>query len=252
MKLFSLAAIVAAMAITNIAQAEVYKWQDELCDIKGKFDNKKYSAKQIKNSHFVLRALTSSNLSSFFPPMDINALDELSMTDMDKLTKEYQQVKSNAGRLEVVPEAKEYKQQLLKSIDGEYKQNRLTILAYLNPSDALKQSPPMCKHYLEPLLQNETAIQNKWQQFVEDRIQQQARLSDDNGEYYRDLATERYQREKATDPAKYAKIDLVTFGFGNCVNDQVYHVDPEKVYNYQQKLNKTLFGNSLTMVCDEP
>ena len=161
MKLFSLAAIVAAMAITNIAQAEVYKWQDELCDIKGKFDNKKYSAKQIKNSHFVLRALTSSNLSSFFPPMDINALDELSMTDMDKLTKEYQQVKSNAGRLEVVPEAKEYKQQLLKSIDGEYQQNRLTILAYLNPSDALKQSPPMCKHYLEPLLQNETAIQNK-------------------------------------------------------------------------------------------
>ena len=110
-------AILASMIVTTIAQADVYKWQDELCDIKGDFDNKKYSAKQIKNSHFVLEGLTRANLNSFFSPMDIEALDKLSMQDLDTLTDEYKQVKSNVERLDVVPEAKGYKQDLLKSID---------------------------------------------------------------------------------------------------------------------------------------
>lgn len=252
MKAFIVAALLASMAVTTIAQAEVYKWESDLCDMKGNFDSKKYTAKQIKNSHFILEGLTRTNLNSFFSPMDIEALDKLSMKDLDKLTEEYKQVKRNVEQLSVVPEAKGYKQELLKSIDGEYKQNKLTILGYLNPSEALKQSPPMCKTYIEPLLQNETAVQNRWKQFVEEKIQKQADITDDGGQYYRNLATERYQREKASNPAKYAKIDLVTFGFSNCVNEQVYHADSEKVFSNQQKLNKTLFGKSLTMACEEP
>ncbi|KAA0914529.1 hypothetical protein [Psychrobacter sp. ANT_WB68] len=127
MKVITVAALLASMAVTTIAQAEVYKWQDELCDIKGSFDSKKCTAKQIKNSHFVLEGLTRTNLNSFFPPMDIDTLDKLSMKDIDTLTKEYKQVKSNVERLDVVPEAKGYKQDLVKSIDGEYEQNKLTI-----------------------------------------------------------------------------------------------------------------------------
>ncbi|MBO1530581.1 hypothetical protein J3492_05065 [Psychrobacter sp. F1192] len=235
-----LTAALAAIAMTTTAQAQTYQWQDELCDMQGDFDHKKYSAKQIKNSHLVLKGLTSANLNSFFPPMNIDALDKLSMTDLDTLTAEYQQVKRQVERLEVVPEAKRHKQDLLKSIDGEYQQNKLTILGYINPSAALKQSPKVCQQYIKPLLQNEAAVQNKWQQLVKKRAQTNSH------------AMARYQKEKASNPAKYAKIDLVTFGFGNCVNDQVYHADPQQVFNDSQKLNKTLFGQSLTMVCDEP
>lgn len=252
MKAITIAAIIVSMAVTTFAQAQTYKWEDDYCSYKGDFDSKKYNTTQIKNSFFVLEGLTRLNLDSFFSPMDIEALDKLSMKDMDALTKEYKQVKRDIERLDVVPEAKGYKQELLKSIDGEYKQNKLTILGYLNPSEALKQSPPMCKTYIEPFLQNETAVQNRWKQFVEEKIQEQADITDDGGQYYRNLATERYQREKASNPAKYAKIDLVTFGFSNCVNEQVYHADSEKVFSNQQKLNKTLFGKSLAMACEEP
>lgn len=252
MKTFTVAALLTSMAVTTIAQAEVYHWQDELCDMTGDFDNKKYTSEQIKNSHYVLNALTSTNLNSLFPPMDIAALDKLSMQDLDKLSAEYKQVKRNVEQLNVVPEAKGYKQELLKSIDGEYQKDRLTILAYLNPSEALKQSPQMCKTYIAPLLQNETAVQTRWKQFVEEKIQQQAQLTNDGGEYYRNLATERYEREKANNPAKHAKIDLVTFGFSNCVNSQIYHADSEQVFSNYQKLNKTLFGKSFTQMCGEP
>jgi len=251
-KVFTLVAIVAAMTVTNTAQAETYKWEDDFCSMQGDFDSKKYTAKQIKNSHLVLESLTRSNLDSFFSPMSIEALDKLSMKDLDILTEEYKQVKRNVERLDVVPEAKGYKQELVKSIDGEYKQNKLTILGYLNPSEALKQSPQMCKTYIEPLLKNETAVQNRWKQFVEEQIQKQADITDDGGKYYRSLATKRYQEEKASNPTKYAKINLVTFGFGNCVNEQVYHADSDEVFSNQQKLNKTLFGKSFKQMCDEP
>lgn len=240
MKAITVAVMLASMAFTTIAQAETYKWQDELCDIQGNFDHKKYSAKQIKNSHFVLEGLTSANLNSFFPPMYIKDLDKVSIKDLEILTKEYKQVKNNVERLDVVPEAKAYKQQLLQSIEGEYKKERLTILAYVDPIQAMRQSPPMCKQYLEPFFKDQTAVQNKWQQMVEKRA-----LSNR-------YAMSRYQEEKANDPTNYAKIDLLTFGFGNCVNNQRYHAGSEVVLRNQQKLNKTLFGNSLTMVCEEP
>lgn len=240
MKVVTVAALLASMAVVNSAQAEVYKWQDELCDIQGNFDHKKYSATQIKNSHFVLEGLTSANLNSFVPPMNIEDLDKVSNKDLERLTKEYKQVKNNVERLDVVPEAKAYKQQLLQSIEGEYKKERLTILAYVDPIQAMRQSPPMCKQYLEPFFKDESAVQNKWQQMVEKRA-----LSNS-------YAMSRYQEEKASNPAKYAKIDLITFGFGNCVNNQRYHAGSEVVLRNQQKLNKTLFGKSLTMVCEEP
>ena len=240
MRVITVAAMLALMTVTTIAQAEVYKWQDELCDMQGDFDNKKYSAKEIKNSHFVLEGLTSANLNSFFPPMNIEDLDKVSIKDLEKLTEEYKQVKNNVERLDVVPEAKAYKQQLLQSIEGEYKKERLTILAYVDPIQAMRQSPLMCKQYLEPFFKDQTAVQNKWQQMVEKRA-----LSNR-------YAMSRYQEEKANDPTNYAKIDLLTFGFGNCVNNQRYHAGSEVVLRNQQKLNKTLFGKSLTMVCEEP
>ena len=240
MRVITVAAMLAFMIVTTIAQAETYKWQDELCDIQGNFDHKKYSAKQIKNSHFVLEGLTRANLNSFFPPMNIEDLDKVSIKDLERLTEEYKQVKNNVERLDVVPEAKAYKQQLLQSIEGEYKKERLTILAYVDPIQAMRQSPLMCKQYLEPFFKDQTAVQNKWQQMVEKRA-----LSNS-------YAMSRYQEEKANDPTNYAKIDLITFGFGNCVNNQRYHAGSEVVLRNQQKLNKTLFGKSLTMVCEEP
>lgn len=252
MKSYSALAITALLAIANSTQAEVYDWQDDLCEVQGEFDNEKYNIQQIQNSHIVLAGLTRSNLDSFFPPMTINALDKLSMRDLETLTEEYKYNKSQVEQLDVLPQAQPYKQQLLKSIAGEYKQNKLTILAYLDPVQAMRQSPPMCKQYLAPFFKNQTAVQTKWREFVEEQIQEQTLLSDDGGEYYHNLATERYQREKADDPANYAKINLLTFGFGNCVNDQVYHADSQIVFDNYNQLNKTIFGDSLTMVCEDP
>ena len=187
----------------------------------------------------MLNNLTSLQLSSASPmfPRDIA---KVSKSDLEKLDKEYKARSRKVEQLAVVPQAQTYKRELLKSIDGEYVHDKLSILAYLDPIQAMRQSPPMCKQYLEPFFKDQTAVQHKWQQMVEKRA-----LSNS-------YAMSRYQEEKASNPAKYAKIDLITFGFSNCVNNQRYHADSEIVLRNQQKLNKTLFGKSLTMVCEEP
>ncbi|MBH0086010.1 hypothetical protein I6E84_07240 [Psychrobacter sp. SCQQ22] len=251
MKAMTVAAVLTLMAVTTSTQAEVYQWQDDLCDMKGEFNNRKYSAKQIENSHFMLNNLTSVQLSSSSPlyPRDI---DQISKSDLDNLNQEYQARKRKVEQLEVVPQAQTYKRELLKSIDGEYVLNKLTILAYLDPLQAMRLSPPMCKQYLAPFFKDEAAVQNKWQEFVEEQIQEQTLFSNDDGKYSRNLITERYQRQQASDPENYAKINLLTYGFSNCVNDQIYHADSEKVFKDSQKLNETLFGKSLKMVCEEP
>ena len=240
MKAMTIAAMLASMIVTNIAQAEIYKWQDELCDIKGSFDNKKYNAKQIKNSHFMLNNLNTVQLNSFSSPMNPSDIDKVSTTDITNLDKEYESLKGKVQQLEVVPAAQTYKRELLKSIEGEYVHDKLSILAYSDPIQAMRLSPPICKQYIAPFFKNEAAVQRKWEQLVEKRA-----LSNN-------YAMSHYQEQKASDSANYAKINLLTYGFGNCVNDQIYHADSQKVFSNYNQLNKTIFGKSITMVCDEP
>jgi len=240
MKAMTIAAIFASMTVTTIAQAEVYKWQDDLCDIKGSFDNKKYTANQIKNSHFMLNNLNTVQLNSFSSPVNPSDIDKVSTTDITNLDKEYELLKGKVQQLEVVPAAQTYKRELLKSIEGEYVHDKLTILAYLYPVQAMRLSPPMCKQYLTPFFESETAVQSKWEQLVEKRA-----LSNS-------YAMSHYQEQRASDPENYAKINLLTYGFSNCVNDQIYHADSNKVFSNYNQLNKTIFGKSISMVCDEP
>ncbi|WP_261863304.1 hypothetical protein [Psychrobacter sp. JCM 18900] len=161
MKGLTTALIVASMAMTTIAQAQIYKWEDGYCRMQGDFDSKKYTAKQIENSHYVMNQLSTLNLEILSTPQSVTEMKQLSYGDVDALDKEYAQVKNDVEKLKVVPQAQTYKQDLLKSIEGEYTTNKLVLLAYVDPAEAIKKSPPICKTYIEPLLQSESAIQNR-------------------------------------------------------------------------------------------
>ena len=251
MKNFTVAALLGAMAVTTIAQAQTYEWRSEMksCQYQGDFDNNKYTAKQIENSHFVLNSLTRANLESFSEPMSNLFLDNISSKDPEVLTKEYKQAKSNVEQLELVPEAQKYKQQLLKTIDGEYKTAQLAILAYRNPSKALKQSPPMCQHYVEALLQDETAVQNKWQQVVEENIQDKVRTGSLSDEFYRKIEMRDYQKQKSLSAYFYARNAIVSSGFYNCVKSTAYRPELKTVSANYAKLNHKIFDGKYTAQC---
>jgi len=105
-----------------------------------------------------MQQLGTLNLDVQFGPQSPAEMKQLSNKNLSALDNEYARVKTKVEKLNVVPQAKKYKQDLLKSINNEYTTNKLVLLAYTNPDEAIKQSPAMCKSYIEPLLQNETAI----------------------------------------------------------------------------------------------
>lgn len=254
MKGLTTALIIASIAMTTIVQAQTYKWEDGYCSMQGNFDSKKYTAKQIENSHYVMSQLSTLNLEILSTPQSATEMKQLSYGDVDALDKEYAQVKNDIEKLQIVPQAQTYKQNLLKTIEGEYTTNKLVLLAYVDPVEAIKQSPAMCKTYIEPLLQSESAIQNRWRKAVEEKIKEQAKDYADDPDLIksqRKFAMDRYQEEKAANASFYAHKDLISYHFNNCLVNTAYRVDSDFVFADSQKLNKALFGKSFKEICDE-
>ena len=254
MKAVTVAALLASMAVTTIVQAQTYEWEEALCSMKGDFDNKKYTTNQVENSYYVMNQLSDLNLESLSIPQSTAQLHQISYSDIDALNTEYAQVKNDVETLEIVPQAQTYKQDLLKTIEGEYITRKLVLMAYADPAAAIKQSPAMCKTYIEPLLQSENAIQNRWRQTIDDEIKEQVMDYANDPEFIlseRDRVMQRYEEEKADNAYLNARSNLISYRFYNCVNSTVYHVEPEDVSAYTHKLSKSLFGKSFKQVCDE-
>lgn len=236
MKVATTAMLLASTAMTTIAQAQTYEWEQALCSYKGEFNSKKYTTKQVDNSYYMPDQLGSLNLDSLRESQSNAQLHQMSYRDIAALDIEYIQVKNNIEHLQIVPKEQTYKQDLLKSIEGKYTTNKLMLLAYVDPAEAIKQSPAMCATYIEPLLQSESTIQDRWRQAVEDNIKEQAKDYADDPyliKSQRKLAIDRYQEEKATNAFFYAHKDLTSYHFNSCV------------------VNKVLFGKSFEEICDE-
>jgi len=254
MKVITTAVLLASMVVTAIAQAQTYEWEEALCSMKGDFNSKKYTAKQVDNSYYVMNQLSHSNLDSLLVPESNAQLHQISYSDVDALDAEYAQVKDNVEKLQIVPQAQTYKRDLLKTIEGEYTTRKLVLLAYVDPAEAIKQSPAMCTTYIEPLLQSESAIQNRWRQAVDDEIREQVTDYADHPDLIlseRDRVTQRYEEEKAANAYLKARSNLISYRFYNCVNSTIYHLDVDELSTYKDKLSDSLFGKSFRQVCDE-
>lgn len=255
MKAVTVVALLASMAVTTIAQAQTYQWVDGLCAMEGNFDSKKYTAKQIENSYYVMNQLNTLNLELRPTLQSVADMKQLSNKDLEALDTEYAQVKNKVERLQVVPQVQKSKQDLLKTIDDEYTTKKLVLLAYINPAEAIKQSPAMCKTYIEPLLQSESAVQNRWRKAIVDNLRESAKGYADDADlikYQRKIAMNRYQKEKASNASFYATQGLISYHFNNCLVNIAYRPDSKVVFADSQKLNKALFGKSTrTIMCEE-
>ena len=253
MKVVTTAILLASTAITTIAQAQTYEWEEALCSYKGEFNSKKYTAKQVDNSYQMLNQFSSSNLDGLRVPQTNAQLHQMSYSDVTALDIEYLQVKNNIENLHIVPQTQPYKQALLKTIEGEYTASRLTLLAYVDPAEAIKQSPAMCTTYIEPLLQSDSAIQNRWRQAVDDDIQEQVTDYADYPDLIlseRDRVMQRYEEDKAENAYLKARNNLISYRFYNCVKSTVYYPSVDEMSMYSHKLSASLFGSNYEQDCD--
>ncbi|MCB2410804.1 hypothetical protein [Hymenobacter lucidus] len=193
-----------------------FRWESEMCSFTGRYDTRKYTAQQLADTHELLMGGVLTTNETVFKPEDIAKLS------LDTLEAEYTKVRARLLALELVPEARwqKLKRRKLQSLDNQYRAKKLTMQAYANPAVLLSAPyPASCKFYIRGLATgNDSLIRQTWQQLV--REQQR------NNSVPESL--QRRFEQEAAEPnwRQYAQVELLGFGWWNCVNETIDYVEP--------------------------
>lgn len=164
-------------------------------------------------------------------PSDI---DQLSL---DSLNQEYTRRIRQYRRMAVVPRPLflQLKRRAIEEMEQDYQAKKLTIQGFANPAVLLATSyPGACAKYAQGLAaQNDSLILRDWKNLIQERLAHNKKLGSTT-DYY----TPRFQQEAAAaNWQQYAKMELLTYGWRNCVNSSIQRVAPtEKMYQEFDKL----------------
>ncbi|TYZ06637.1 hypothetical protein FY528_17360 [Hymenobacter lutimineralis] len=227
----------AAAAPAAADSLATFHWDTEMCTFTGRYDSRQYTAQQLTDTYDLLRGGQLTTSASVFKPADIAKLS------VDTLEAEYTNVLAHIRKLQPVPGAtwRELKRLKLQELNDEYRAIKLTILGYSNPSLlANSPYPAACKTYIRGLAAgNDSSIMASWQQLV--REQQK------NNSVPESLQARFEQESAAPNWHEYAQVELINFGWWNCINETIRRVEPTE--KWQQQYEK-LFSN-VQSECEE-
>lgn len=218
------------------------KWDTEFCEFEGTYDSSKYTEAQLRNTRDLMYSLNSSPLSTKIAVFKIEDLDKL---DVKQLDDEYKREIEKLKNLDIIQD--EYYQKMrekqLKVIEQFYKRSRLNVLGYKNPKILLEaENTGECREkYAEPLAVGGDSLLEAWKKL---NLVMQSRNAD----------PERVKKEfefklNSSDKFKYALVDMLTFGWSNCVNQTIDHASTDKPV--QENFNR-LFVKVKEIYCDKP
>ncbi|MCU7618324.1 hypothetical protein NZ698_14080 [Chryseobacterium sp. PBS4-4] len=226
-------------------QPQIFAFVTELCDNKGYFDPAKYSRDEIEGTYklwFQMGGTTLSTPSVF----KLNDLEEI-RRDKDlilaKLDKDFAEKKKVIENLRVVnvPYWQNIKKIQYKSLHQEYEFEKLQITSYSDPSVLINNKfTGKCANFAKAVNANEDEIIAEWRKLRKE-------MSKRNGNPQR-ILTEFESHLSSSNWKDYALIDLITFGWGNCANDEIERpLHDEKMYN---EFNALFI--KIDSECDEP
>jgi hypothetical protein len=226
---------------TSVDTLASFTWTDAACEYTGNYNPQTYSLDLIKNTYELYTSYSGKNLEngrSVYEPADIDKLD------LRALTAEYTEKKGRLEKLEIInsPYWITLKKQLLQQLNDEYALDKIEMQAFDAPEVLLNNRfSKSCERFVTALNATDTSILlATWRSFCEE-------LKAKNGSPESFMAK---FNEKYNSPQKlvYAKIDLLTFGWGNCANDLTFHVVNDGT---AEKEFEKLFTN-VKQVCEEP
>jgi hypothetical protein len=232
--------MVAALGVS--AQNRMFRWQDELCTYSGTYDPRKVSLAKIRNTEKLVRpgSYSLSTRAFVFKPehlatgINVNALDA-----------EYRRLSAELKSLDVVdvPYWQDMKRRKLKEMEQVYKLERTNMLGYTNPSVLLDYpGAEECKtKFARPLAAGGDDLLRAWRTVNESSRENNADPERMRREFERQMAS--------PDRMKFALVEVMGFGWGNCANALIDYVDydgtPDREF-------KKLFTRVRTISCDEP
>lgn len=236
-----LAIILMLSSSAAFAQAKKFRWGNETCLFESIYDTKKYSAAQLNDTKKLISL-------DFFPntidptPGDFERIEALRVETLDA---EYAARTNALKRLNIVKTAywEALRQEHLKELEQVYQLSRASILGYKNPARLkdVKFAGACVETYAEPLIKGGDDLLGAWRIRREDGLKKHSNPAALQKEFDEQFAS--------PERLRYARIDVMTYGWWNCVNNLI---DRESDYDRNAKEFKKLFSKTKTIECDEP
>ncbi|MPM46133.1 hypothetical protein SDC9_92831 [bioreactor metagenome] len=221
--------IVTALLSTLICKSQnnIYEWGEGMTFYKGWIDTTRISLNQIDSIHQYL----------FDWPMDIleatsiwkiEQMDSVSTSKLDAFFVDRMSLYYSM----TVPESAfwdslvDFRIQELRSMYLAYSE---FLKGFNDPEFLLDPSHPECEKYALPLNGNEESLLSAWRSLID-------QMKENNG--YPGLLESKYQEQLSSpDMLKYARLDLMRYGWWNCRNQYVYyHEDDNRIEEEFEKL----------------
>jgi len=243
MKKIAFIFVILIFAISVSAQLKKHRWDSESCSFEGTYDAKNYTATQLKNTYRLWGTrdfdLDSYNATAF------KIEDIPNLKSVETLEADFRRKYDALQKLDIVktPYWTEFKKRKLKSLEQQLELARSAVLAYSQPSELKKLTfADVCvQKYANPLIKGGDDLLNIWRVVNEDS---QRKNSDP------ERLQRRLEAEMASpDRIKYAQVEVITFGWWNCVNE---FVDRGDDYGVMEKNYQKLFKKVRQFDCEEP
>lgn len=236
------AIIIMALSWPAVAQVRTLRWSTEFCEFSGTYNSKKYTAEQLRNT---IKLLPPSEFG-----LSVNAtvwrFEEIAALDLAELDRQYENVTAGLRSLKIVKSAywEAVRQKKLREIEQVYRLSRVTMQAYTNPGilrDYAGAKECQAK-FADPLIFGGDKLLRVWRIVNED-----SRSKNADPDRLRRIFDDQYA---SPDRLKFARVEVMSFGWWNCANNSIDYDQPEG--EEREREFRKLFIRARTIRCDEP
>lgn len=242
MKKITLLFIVLLSCSDVFAQVRTFKWSGDMCEFTATYNSKRFTETELRNT---ARLLSYAQFDLDYHTM-VFKYEDIAKLDVAALDKEYARKSADLKSMMIVnlPYWETVRQRKMKEMDQAYQKRRTATLAFADPK-ALRDynAAPACNlKYAEPLIAGGDLLYKVW---LDVNMASRSR----NGDPGR-LKREFEAQLASPDRDKYAHVEVMTFGWGNCANELIEY-DPRTNDGTYLREFKKLFIR-VRESCEEP
>lgn len=228
----------------RVVDTVTFHWFSELCEVNGYYLSDKYTHKELQITYEFCQKIYAGIISgpSVYYPKDVLE----SNLNTNKLTDEYNKLLHYLDTVHIVnqPFWKELINQQKKKLKMEYELKKMRAEAFFNPSVLLNNDyipkEAKCHKYATALNSPEADMLKVWEEWANEAKKGNA--------YPEKFMDDFYEKYHSANYITYAKIDLITFGWWNCVNQYIEYADS----NILDSEFRNLFIKVEEFNCEDP
>ncbi len=242
MKKISAVLILLVAASSALAQPRTFKLAADMCEFTLTYDSKKYTEAELRNT---ARLFEYGPFTLTYHPM-VFKYEDIAKLDVAKLEEEYARKSAALKTLKIVksPFWETVRQRKIKEIDQSYQLRRTQTLAYRDPKELRDYTTaPACNaKYVEPLIAGGESLFKVW---LDVNLEGRARNC-----CPKDVKAKFDQQMASPDNEKYALVEVMAFGWGNCANREIEYDERANDGTYLKEFKKLFIR--VKEACEEP